>query len=101
MTLSKSRKKLILKSTLATVTFVMIVGVVYDVDLIIQVGVWFLYVVGGIVFFVPAVLTLLMFGFKAPAHIGLSSLVGWCIVLYGLIPGAIILIRKRRRRKAE
>ena len=98
-TQSKSPKKLILKSVLAVVAFVMIIGIVYDVDLIIQIGIWFVYLVGGIVFFVPAVLTLLLFGFKAPAYIGLSSLVGWCIVLYVLVPGAIILIRKRRRKK--
>ena len=98
---SESRKLSVLKTLLTTLGIVTVLVVVGALLGGLEFFYWVAWVVLIAILLLPMLLTILIFGFKAPAFIGLSSMIGWGIVLYVLIPIGVVVFNRWRRRKDE
>ena len=97
----ESRKWNVLKTLLAAVgivTILMVIGAIVGGR---EFFAWVLLMCLIAILLLPTLLTILIFGFKAPAIAGISSMIAWSIVFYVLLPIGVVLIKRWRRRKDE
>ena len=87
-----------LLTVVGTVTTLLVVGAIVGGR---EFFAWLLQMSLIAILLLPTLLTTLIFGFKAPAIVSISSMIAWGVLLYVLLPVGIVLIKRWRRRKDE